>query len=657
MQNATYRELTPEEIAALEQNDCRASDWSGVQVADGFDPSRVAECRFQGQVRIGALAGSVTTPEGIEQDSGLYRARLRDVTVGNGCAISNINGWLSKLEIEDEVLIENVGTIACTGETSFGNGHEIEVLNEGGGRELKITKGTSAQAAYLTVLYRDRPDLVQALDTMADAFAASVTAEQATIGRGAKICNCTQIINVLIGPCATVSGAASLREGTIDSSADAPSVVGSGVVAEDFICQKGSSVIDGAMISASLVGEATRIGKQFSAENSVFFANSEGFHSEACSLFGGPYSVTHHRSTLLIAALTSFYNAGSGTNQSNHMYKLGPLHQGVLERGCKTGSFSYLLWPSRVGAFTAIMGKHYANFDTSDFPFSYIDEEKGKSTLIPGMNFFTVGTLRDADKWPARDRRTGADKLDLIIFDVLSPYTGQKMIRGSAILADLYEQSEKKQEFVKYNGIQIKRLLLKTCRRYYKLALEKYLGDVLLKRLEEKNPATIGDVLVPDAEGEKPGSEWVDVCGLLCSRARLETVASGIESGKVQSLAALQSALVAVRDAYTADEWNWFLGAYKEVVGRDIADETTDGLQSFLDSWKNASLKLINMVLNDAQKEFEGATRTGFGIDGDADADFESVRGTFDGNKFVMKLKGDIETINERYERAVKLIQ
>ena len=49
-------------------------------------------------------------------------------------------------------------------------------------------------------------------------------------------------------------------------------------------------------------------------------------------------------------------NAGSGSNQSNHMYKLGPIHQGTLERGAKTTSDSYILWPARVGAFSLVMG-------------------------------------------------------------------------------------------------------------------------------------------------------------------------------------------------------------------------------------------------------------------------------------------------------------
>ncbi len=226
-----------------------------------------------------------------------------------------------------------------------------------------------------------------------------------------------------------------------------------GVIAKKFIVLSGSRVDGGAILDKSFVGQGVKMGKQFSAENSVFFANCEAFHGEACSLFAGPYTVTHHKSTLMIASLVSFFNAGSGTNQSNHMYKLGPLHQGILERGSKTGSFAYLLLPVHIGAFTVVMGKHYANFDSSDFPFSYISEEKGKSELTPAMNLFTVGTRRDIDKWPARDRRNDPDKLDLIHFDLFNPYIVGKIINGINILNELAEKTDKKQDYVNYKGI------------------------------------------------------------------------------------------------------------------------------------------------------------------------------------------------------------
>ena len=98
------------------------------------------------------------------------------------------------------------------------------------------------------------------------------------------------------------------------------------------------------------------------------------------SVFAGPFTVSHHKSTLMIGAMFSFMNAGSATNFSNHMYKLGPVHQGVFARGTKCGSGSYMMLPVRIGPFTTVLGHHTAHVDTSLMPFSYIVE----SDLCPG---------------------------------------------------------------------------------------------------------------------------------------------------------------------------------------------------------------------------------------------------------------------------------
>jgi len=554
MNTPQYLALTPEAIKILKGNGCWSRSWSKVQVTRGFNPTRIAGTIFRGVVRIGNLDGEFVPSDGIRRYAGIFDANLHNVVIGDNCHISNINGWLSNLIIEDNVLLENVGSIVCQGETSFGNGHPIEVLNEGGGRELKITAMTSAQTAYLSTLYRHDSELIKALDQIADDYARRVRSNRATIGEGAKLFHCQNIVNVNIGPGAILRGIQNLKEGTIASSLEAPTFVGDGVIAKDFIIQKGAHVSDGALLASTLIGEASKIGKQFSAENSVMFCNSEGFHSEVCSIFGGPYTVTHHRSTLLIAGMFSFFNAGSGTNQSNHMYKLGPLHQGILERGGKTGSSSYLLWPSRVGAFSAIMGKHYANFDSSDFPFSYVNEDGGKSTLVPGMNFFTVGTMRDGLKWPTRDGRKNADKLDQLNFEVLSPYTGQKMIKGQSILLDLYANADKGQEYVSHQGILIKRLLLKTCSRYYRMALEKYLGDALVARLTEESVMNLQTLITP-AEGAEDGhSNWVDVSGLLCAQPRLNRLLDSIKSGEVANMQDLQSEFHQMHGNYALDD-------------------------------------------------------------------------------------------------------
>ncbi len=656
MSEKQYLPLTPTAINILKDNGCWSRSWSKVMVTKGFDPTRIAGTIFRGDVRIGDLDGEFIPRDGIRRYAGIFDANLHNVVIGDNCHISNVNGWLSNLVIEDNVLMENVGSIVCQGETSFGNGHAIEVLNEGGGRELKITDMTSAQTAYLTTMYRHDSDLMAALDKIADNYASSIRSNRATIGEGSKLFHCQNIVNVKIGKGAVLRGIQNLKEGTVASALDAPTFVGDGVIAKDFIIQKGAHVSDGALIASTLIGEYTKIGKQFSAENSVMFCNSEGFHSEVCSLFGGPYTVTHHRSTLLIAGLMSFFNAGSGTNQSNHMYKLGPLHQGVLERGCKTGSSSYLLWPSRVGAFSAIMGKHYANFDTSDFPFSYVNEEGGKSTLVPGMNYFTVGTMRDGLKWPTRDRRPHSDKLDQLNFEVLSPYTGQKMLNGQSILLDLYSKAEKGQEYVSYQGILIKRLLLKTCSRFYRMALEKYLGDTLVTRLSQGTYANLEAVLSADTKASNDENEWIDVAGLLCSKPRLATLLEAIKAGKTDTPKALQDSFKTIWSSYTNDEWSWVVQVIPQVFGFESGNITSENLTTVLNKWKTSSTKLLNMVEMDASKEFEGNVRLGFGIDGEQDQDFDAVRGNFEDNAFKNQLDDMRSKVDKDHELSLSIL-
>lgn len=656
MDQRTYFPINKNDIKVLEQNGCRAEDWSKVMVLPGFDPMRIRDVIFQGEVKIGSLSNEVIDLDGIERKAGIFRATLRNVWVGDNCFISNVHIGLFNLIIQSDVIIENVGKIACIGETSFGNGHQVSALNESGGRGLKMTSQTSAQIAYLSVLYRENEKLISTLDKIAEAYANQIKNTKGFIGKNVRITNCDEILNVFINEAAQLNGVLSLKNGTIDSSLESPSVVGSGVIAEHFIFQKGSSVKDGALVFSSLIGEGTQVGKLFSSENSLFFANSECFLSEACSVFGGPYSVTHHKSTLLIAGMFSFFNAGSGTNQSNHMYKLGPVHQGILERGCKTGSYSYLLWPARIGAFSVIIGKHYANFDTSNFPFSYISETDGKSTIMPAMNFFTTGTLRDEEKWPARDRRKSIKKLDWIIFDVLSPFTMQKVIKGQKILIELADKSEKDQDYIFYQGIRLKRLLLKTAIRYYNMIIDKYVGDVLIKRAEKEHPQHIRELLKYDDTAENGDQEWIDMAGLICSKNRVERLIENIIAGKFCTYDHLHQAFELIYKSYQSDEWNWFLANYQKLNNCELFDEPDENIVKLIDQWKDSSIKSLNMVLQDAQKEFEGNVKIGFGIDGHADADFNNVRGRCEENPFIVQTKKAIDEVNRKYDSIRKLI-
>ena len=479
----TFRKLTDSEITSLKEQMCTAADWSRIEVAEGFVPDYVRYTRFSGDIRIGVFEKEFELAGGMRKHSGLYHTTLHNVSLGDNCCIENVKNYIANYEIGDDTFIENVDIILTDCASSFGNGVDVAVLNETGGREVRIYDGLSAQTAYMMALYRHRPMLIEQLKKMIDAYVLSVTSSVGKIGSNVTIADAGYIKNVKVGDCCEIEGAARLKNGSINSNADAPVHIGVGVIGDDFIISSGSSIEDGVTFSRCFVGQACRLGHNYSATDSLFFGNCQGENGEACALFAGPFTVTHHKSTLLIAGMFSFMNAGSGSNQSNHMYKLGPIHQGIMERGAKTASDSYILWPAKVGAFSLVMGRHVSHQDTSDLPFSYLIEQQSTSYIVPGANLKSVGTIRDAKKWPMRDARRDPLRLDCINYNLLSPYTIQKMLRGQALLKDLKQVSGENSDTYSFQSGQIRRSSLNNGIRLYGMAIDKFLGNSLITRL------------------------------------------------------------------------------------------------------------------------------------------------------------------------------
>jgi len=652
------RSLSDSEIATLTTQGCTAEDWQQIRVRDGFDPRRVKNTSFSGPVSLGRLDGSASLPGGCSVPCGLYGSRVHDCTFADNVLVDSV-GFTANYDFEERVIVRNVGTLVVDGVSSFANGTGIQIVNEVGGRELPIYDRLSAQIAYLLVMYRHKSRFLRSVEALIKTYTDSKQSRRGRVQRGSRIEDCGRLSNVMIGAAATVEGALELEEGTIAGCPEDPSYVGVGVVARQFVILSGARVDTGAALERCFVGQGVRIGKQFSAENCAFFANCEGFHSEAVSLFAGPYSVTHHKSTLLIACYVSFFNAGSGTNQSNHMYKLGPLHQGVLDRGAKTGSFSYLFWPSRVGAFTSVVGKHYGNIDTADLPFSNLAESEGRSLLTPAVNLLTIGTRRDAEKWVDRDRRQDPDKLDLIHFDLLNPYTVGKMILGVQVLRGLAEGSSKQQKTVVYRGVHIRRLLLKMGIRYYQMGIGLYLGQRLAERLEPLCPAgavaDIRNALAPSTS-VPGGGKWRDICGLLAPAEKIDEIVESVAQGHIRDLGELQLRLRRIYDGYREYEWDWCIGVMQERLGMAWEKFESPQLVELIRAGGENAVKLNSILESDAAKEFDEHSRIGYGIDGSREEgklDFEAVRGSLESNAFIRKLREDSRRVESRSSRLL----
>jgi hypothetical protein len=654
--NSIHRPVSQQQIDVLIANGCSAEDWSRVLVVHDFQPAQVQRVHFAGEIRLGNCAGRITDNESLDKPAGLYDALIANCDIGDGVRISKIHVQLANYTVGDGSCIEDIGVLQTSPGALFGNGVRVEALNEGGGRAVTLFHQLSAQFAYLQCLVKWRPMLAERLADMATQEVESTRSDCGHIGRQTKIRSVRRIENVNLGDYAQVQDATSLVNGTILSCSEGPTQIGAGVIAEDFIIAEGSHVSDGAILSKSFVGQACQIGKQFSIEGSVFFANCEGFHGEACSIFAGPYTVTHHKSTLLIAGLFSFYNAGSGTNQSNHMYKLGPIHEGKLERGCKTGSFSYIMWPSRVGPFSVVLGKHTRTFDTRDFPFSHIEAKAGgRCEMVPGLYLSTVGTVRDGNKWPARDRRSGPVQRDLINFDVFSPLTVGRMLRGTDRLKELMQATDRKVKVVTIEGAEVRRVLLRTGIKYYRAGIEMYLLEQLIARVErarEKGKQNLAECLTVDSQAIF-SDQWIDVAGQMMPEGRFEALCEQIESAAISSVNELQKRLTEIHAAYAEDEWAWTVWAYQQHFGKDVLDMNADDLRTAAESWRDIRTKFLRLILNDAGKEFESVTQTGFGISSTQEqrmADFSGVRGPYEQNKFVQQIEAEIIEVARRVE-------
>lgn len=641
-----YRKLTAQEIAQLEAQGCKAYDWAEVEVAEHFDARYVRHTNFSGHNQLGVFGKEITLPGGLKIHTGIYHATLHNCEIGDDCHLYNIHNYIANYHVGKNTCIENVNAILVDGRSTFGNGVRVPVMNEGGGREIPIFNELSASLAYILTLYRHRPEMIKELEHRIDAYAEAHASDHGYIGDNVRILNCGSIKNVYVGDCAELTGVSRLKNGSINSNASAPVHLGSGVKCTDFIIASGVEIGDSTLVDKCFVGQGCIFDKHYSAGESLFFSNCQGMHGEACAIFAGPYTVTHHKSTLLIAGMFSFLNAGSGSNQSNHMYKLGPIHQGIAERGAKTTSDSYLLWPSKVGAFSLVMGRHTHHADTSDLPFSYLIENNSESFLVPGANLRTVGTIRDAQKWPKRDNRKDPHKLDQINFNLLSPYTVQKMWRGREVLDELVALSGENTEVYGYKNCKIRNSSLKHGRQLYTIGIQKFLGNSLISRLEKSEWHTMAELraaLRPDSEVGL--GNWVDLAGLLAPKSEVTRLLDDIQSGAL-SLEDIQSRLEQMHANYYSYEWTWALDKLEQVWGCSVENVTLEQVRRAVEDWKKAVVGLDKMVYDDARKEFDLNSQTGFGVDGDreqAEADFEEVRGSFESNSFVKAVLEHIE--------------
>ena len=567
------RSLRKEEIVTLTNQGCTAEDWSNIQVADLFSPQYINNVEFYGNVTLGYFQKDVEVAPGFTKHSGIRYATLRNVVIGNDC------------------LIEHVGIINTTTDATFGQGQVIAVLNEVGDGNVMIFDGLNAQLASLMVKYEQDKEFTQVIRSIIQKRIDLTTQPITIIGNDVRITHTTAIVNCHISDGCQIDGALRLQDCTLKSMPDAVVKIGVGVICEHSVIYNGSSVQNNAKLENCFVGEACTITDGFTAESSLFFANCYMSNGEACAAFCGPFSASHHKSSLLIGGMFSFYNAGSATNFSNHAYKMGPMHWGILDRGTKTASGSYILMPAHIGTFSVCFGKLMHHPDTTKLPFSYLIAYGDEMYLVPGRNLTTVGLYRDIRKWPKRDKRPDEARNSIVNFDWLSPFSVGGIMVAKRTLEGLREISGDVATY-NFHDYVIKNSSLKKGIKYYDIALRIYMGAVMKRHILEVPRSSVGT------------GKWSDLSGLLIPVSEEQRIKEAIKNGELDTIDDIRNEFVKANKNYSEYRWVWSYRLIREYYGIE-GEITPEIAERVMEDYITARRAWIAEIRKDAVKEFE----------------------------------------------------
>lgn len=589
------RQLSDEEIRILEDRNCWAEDWTNVHVSDDFKPNYMHRVMLYGEISIGDFDKNIEVSRGFMKHSGINNATLRNVTIGDNCLIENIGGFINNYTIGDDCYISNVNAMETTDGATYGEGNLISVLNEvGDGNVILFSELNSQFAAFMAKHFCDKP-LKDAIRRLINEEIARKRHEQAYIGNNVKIVNTKEITNTIVYDDCEINGASRLSDCTILSSPVSNVYIGTGVICENSIISEGSSIINSVKIQDCFIGEACQISNGFTASSSVFFANSYMSNGEACAAFCGPFTASHHKSSLLIGGQFSFYNAGSATNFSNHAYKMGPIHHGVLERGTKTASGAYILMPAHIGTFSVCFGKLMYHPDTRYLPFSYLIAYGDTMYLSPGRNITTVGLYRDIRKWPKRDVRPVGSQKSIVNFDWLSPFSVGEIVEGKQILEKLRDACGENVATYTYHNYVINASSLNKGIKYYDIALRIYMGAVLKRVIKKWGKVDFPTTTIGQGK-------WNDLSGLLLPESEEMRLLSDIKRGELETIQEVTDRFKEINRNYREYQWAW---TYQLILDYYHLTEITDAdVERIHKDYVHARRAWIAEIRKDAEKEY-----------------------------------------------------
>lgn len=646
---STFRALTPDEIRTLEALGSRAApSWDVVTVRSGFDPTRVANCFFDSEVRIGRLDGEPLQYDGMSLPVGLYGSYIGDCTIGDNCAIYNVR-YLKRYIIAERCLIFDVHELRCTPDATFGNSAEMSLMNEAGNRSVTAFAGMLPADAYLWAKYADDAPLQQRLSELSSSMSESMRGRHGRIGLHCVIKGAGSIRNTMIGSYCQIENASRISEVSILSGEDERVVIGENVILSEGIIGPQSKALHGCMAFKFVLGENCTLKYGARLMESVVGDNSTIACCESSNNLIFPAHEQHHNNSFLIASCIQGQSniAAGATIGSNHNSRTAD-GEILAGRGFWPGLCCSLKHSSRFASYTLIAKGSYPAEICLPLPFCLLSNGTSSLDIMPAYwwmhNMYALA--RNNWKFSARDRRLG--KSQHIEFSAYAPDSMEEALSAYQHLLSLKPSSDSPIEIPDGGGIEHSRRSVRYLKplsaiaAYKEMLIHYFMSNFLSFGLSAKQT----DGLFAECGYS---SAWVNLGGQLISEADCKTLRADIASGELKSWGQIHERYDTLWEQYPTQKLLHAYGCICRLFG--VESLSRELWRECIFEEKRIQQLISDRVRSSREKDYSNPWRQ---ATFESDSEMNAVIGRIEDDKFISQISAEARLNTEKMDSILK---
>jgi hypothetical protein len=374
-------------------------------------------------------APKIEVSSGVTLPSGIYNANIIDCEIGDNALVMNV-GLLANYIVDDNAVLLNVKSATATAGTSFGNGIELSIAIESGGREVVSFADMTVGIAEKVASSRADKNLLKDYQDFVEKYTSEAASDKGIIQKGAVIKNTSKVENTFVGEAALIDNANLVKDVTILSNPEEKTKISDGAYVKQSLLQWGCEVTSMAIVDSSVLTEHSHVERHGKVTQSIVGPNTGIAEGEVTASLVGPFVGFHHQA-LLIAAFwpEGKGNVGYGANVgSNHTSK-APDQEIWCGEGTFFGLGVNIKFPSDFtkAPYSIIATAVNALPQRIEFPFSLINSpaavypgiSPAYDEIMPGWvlsdNIYTV--KRNEGKYKKRNKARRSE----FVFDVFRP--------------------------------------------------------------------------------------------------------------------------------------------------------------------------------------------------------------------------------------------